>query len=78
MVKEIPEEKRKILISQYEAIRRSGLSNMFYSLSVQRIAYDNDFYELVNAIEDKQYTYILTNYSQLMKLITEDDIPAMA
>jgi len=64
------------IIAQYEAIRRSGLTNMFDRRTVQRIAYDNDFYELVTAIED-DYSAILSGYSELMKLIDEADIPEM-
>lgn len=64
------------IIAQYEAIRRSGLTNMFDRHTVQRIAYDNDFYELVTAIED-DYVAILSGYSELMKLIDEADIPEM-
>ncbi len=62
------------VIAQYEAVRRSGLTNMFDRRAVQRIAYENDFYELVNAAEDS-YREILTGYSELMGLIDEDDIP---
>jgi len=67
-------EKAKRIIAQYEAIRRSGQTNMFDKHAVQRIANDNEFYELVIAVEDN-YADILGHYSDLMKLITEDDIP---
>lgn len=69
-------ENREKVIAQYEAIRRSGLTNMFDRHRVQRIAYDNDFYELVNAAED-DYGAILGSYSELMKLINEADIPTI-
>lgn len=69
-------EKPEKVIAQYEAIRRSGQSNMFDKHAVQRIAYDNEFYELVTAIED-DYPAILSRYSKLMELIGENDIPEM-
>ena len=68
------EENKRKTIAQYEAIRRSGLTNMFDKYAVQRIASDNNFYELVLAVEDN-YIAILENYSDLMKLIDESDIP---
>ena len=64
---------RKV-IAQYESIRRLGQTNMLDKNMVQRIAYENGFYELVVAIEE-DYHYILKNYSDLMKLIDEKDIP---
>ena len=67
-------EKIKKIIAQYEAIRRLGQTNMFDKNMVQRIAYENRFYELVTAIEDG-YGKILENYSEWMKLVDEDDIP---
>ena len=69
-------EKPEKVIAQYEAVRRSGQTNMFDKHTVQRIAYDNDFYELVIAIED-DYMAILNHYSELMKLINESDIPGV-
>jgi len=68
-------ENPKKVIAQYEAVRRSGLTNMFDKNAVQRIAFDSDFYDLVNLITDGGYAEILTGYSELMKLIDEDDIP---
>ncbi len=65
---------KKKVIAQYEAIRRLGQTNMFDKNTVQRIAYENEFYELVTAIED-DYVSILRNYSELMKLVNEKDIP---
>lgn len=35
-------------------IRDTGLTNMFTVSTVQRIAYENDFYELVNFIEENK------------------------
>jgi len=68
------DDKTKKVIAQYEAVRRLGQTNMFDRIMVQRIAYENHFYELVNAIEDG-YGKILENYSEWMKLVNEDDIP---
>ena len=65
---------KKKIISQYEAIRRLGQTNMFDKNMVQRIAFENRFYELVIAIEE-DYGYIFRNYSDLMKLINEEEIP---
>lgn len=62
------------VIAQYEAVRRSGLTNMFDRYAVQRIASDSGFHELVIAAEDN-YGKILTGYSELMELIGEHDIP---
>jgi len=42
--------------------------------TVQRIANENEFYELVLAAEEK-YSDIIKNYSEWMKLITEEDVP---
>ena len=43
---------------QILAIRDTGLSNMFDIHAVQRIAYDMDFYELVNFIEENRSVYV--------------------
>jgi len=64
----------KKIIAQYEAIRRLGQTNMFRKYMVQRIAFENGFYELVNAIQD-DYTEVLKNYSKYIKMIKEKDIP---
>ena len=39
---------------QILAIRDTGLTNMFDTNMVQRLAYERDFYELVVFIEEKQ------------------------
>lgn len=39
-------------------IRDTGLTNMFDVSTVQRIAYENDFYELVNFIEENKKEYV--------------------
>lgn len=64
----------KKVIAQYEAVRRLGQTNMFDRHMVQRIALENGFHDLVVAAED-DYAKILSNYSEWMKLIGEDDIP---
>lgn len=43
---------------QILAIRDTGLTNMFDIHAVQRIAYDMDFYELVNFIEENRSAYV--------------------
>ena len=43
---------------QILAIRETGLTNMFDLPMVQRLAYDTDFFELVNFIEENRKEYI--------------------
>jgi len=64
----------KKIMAQYEAVRRSGLTNMFDKHAVMRIASDNDFHDLVVAAEEN-YGDILKRYSEVMKSIDEEDIP---
>ena len=45
--------KEQILI-----IRETGLTNMFYVNTVQRIAYEMDFYELVDFLETDRRAYV--------------------
>lgn len=42
---------------QILAIRKTGLTNMFDTLAVQRIAYGNSFFELVIFIEEHRDEY---------------------
>ena len=46
------------LIEQILEVRDTGLTNMFDTNTVQRIAYEMDFYELVNFIEDDRERYV--------------------
>lgn len=39
-------------------MRDTGLTNMFDIYMVQRLAYENDFYELVNFIEENKKEYV--------------------
>ena len=39
-------------------IRDTGLTNMFDIYMVQRLAYENDFYELVNFIDENKEEYV--------------------
>lgn len=39
-------------------IRDTGLTNMFDIYMVQRLAYENDFYELVSFIEENKDEYV--------------------
>lgn len=71
---DVKRKTHKKVIAQYEAIRRLGQTNMFDKNMVQRIAYENEFYELVEAIEE-DYAEILRNYSKWMTEINEEDIP---
>ena len=43
---------------QVLAIRDTGLTNMFDIHAVQKIAYDMEFYELVNFIEENRSAYV--------------------
>ena len=56
----------EIVMQQYETIRVSGMFNMNDFYSVQRYAYDNEFYDFVNFTENnsKQYLKILKYYSK--------------
>lgn len=43
---------------QILVIRDTGLANMFDLPMVQRLAYDRDFFELVNFIEENRKEYV--------------------
>lgn len=43
---------------QILVIRDTGLSNMFDVTAVQRIAYEMNFYELVNYLEENRKEYV--------------------
>ena len=43
---------------QAPPIGTKGLTNMFDIYMVQRLAYENDFYELVNFIEENKEEYV--------------------
>ena len=43
---------------QILAVRETGLTNMFDLNAVLRIAYDMDFFELVNFIEENKPAYV--------------------
>lgn len=43
---------------QILAVRDTALSNMFDIKNVQRIAYEMDFYELVNYLEENRKEYV--------------------
>ncbi len=46
------------IFSQILKVRDTGLVNMFDYIGVQRIAFENEFYELVNYIEEDKRAYI--------------------
>lgn len=59
--------------AQILTVRETGLTNMFDLSAVQRIAYDMDFFELVNFIEESKPAYvrfILTGEEQ--KVVSDD------
>ena len=43
---------------QLLTVRETGLTNMFDLNAVQRIAYDMDFFELVDFIEENKAAYV--------------------
>lgn len=43
---------------QILAVRNTSLSNMFDIRAIQRIAYEMDFYELVNYLEENRKEYV--------------------
>ena len=43
---------------QIMAVRASGKTNMFDVPAVQRLAFENGYYELVNFIEENKTSYI--------------------
>lgn len=43
---------------QILAVRNTGRTNMFDVTAVQRIAFEMDFYELVNYIEENRKGYV--------------------
>jgi hypothetical protein len=45
------------ILEQILAIRDSGKTNMLDTTMVQRLAFDNDYYALVNLIEDDKKSY---------------------
>ncbi len=47
----------EVIKEQILAIRDTGLTNMFDTKIVQKIAYDMGFYELVNYIEENKSQY---------------------
>lgn len=50
-------DKKEKIREQVLAVRDTGITNMFDSPMVQRIAFDNGYYELVNFIEEHKKAY---------------------
>ncbi len=64
------------VIAQFEAVRRSGLTNMMNRPRVQQIAFDNAFDDLGEVCEDSRgYGQLLQDYGRLIGTIDEADIP---
>ena len=74
-ITQLDKEEQETIVNQYEAVRRSGQTNMLNKTAVQRIAFDNDLYELVNFIDGDDYGSLLQNYAELQELIDEDNLP---
>ena len=51
------------VFEQLEEIRSSGVTNMFNRTRVQREAFEREFFSLVTAIEDNEYTDLLNEFS---------------
>ena len=49
------------IIAGIEYVRSTGVCNMFDATMVQRLAFDNGYYELVNFIEEhkKEYGHLI-------------------
>lgn len=47
----------EIVKEQIFSIRASGKTNMFDTVTVQRLAYENGYYELVDFIENNRRAY---------------------
>jgi hypothetical protein len=58
---------------QIEAIRIEGITNMLDSHTVQRLAFDHDFYELVDFIETNRKAYAHFIFTGELVLPGEDD-----
>ncbi|MBU0777760.1 DUF5049 domain-containing protein [Patescibacteria group bacterium] len=56
----------KEIMEQYEAIRKSGVTNMFDYYNVVKIADKLEFYSLASLIRE-EYGQLLMNFSSLMK-----------
>lgn len=54
-------DRKEKIREQVLAVRDTGITNMFDSPMVQRIAFDNGYYELVNFIEEhkKEYGHLI-------------------
>lgn len=54
-------DRKEKIREQVLAIRDTGITNMFDSPMVQRLAFDNGYYELVNFIEEhkKEYGHLI-------------------
>lgn len=46
------------ILNQILEIRETGLTNMFDVPTVQRLAFDREFYELVTWLEDHKAEYV--------------------
>lgn len=62
-------------VAEFEAIRKSGATNMFDRRAVWDIAFFNGFDSLLDIIEAGKYTEILSNYSRFIGDIEEDKVP---
>ena len=70
-IMQLSDEEQAEIIAQYEAIRKDGQFNMMNFLSVQRAAFENGYYALVNFVQNSRRAYvsILKNYGKLIKKV---------
>ena len=61
-------------LQQYEAIRRSGKTNMLEKGTVQKIAYECDYHSLVMYIEDYDNVKYLEMAEMAAKLYEGEDL----
>ncbi|MFW6008297.1 MAG: DUF5049 domain-containing protein [archaeon] len=66
------ENDKKKLVKQYEFIRKEGKVNMFDKDNVKKLAIKNDFIELATFIEERDYSQLLDNYSDLVEEYIEE------
>jgi hypothetical protein len=57
VVRVLPASMDETVIKQIMAVRATGETNMFDTNAVQRLAFNNEFYELVNFIETDRKAY---------------------
>lgn len=73
----LPEREQETIAAQFAAILRSSRTNIVDRNRVARIAFDNDFFELVNLITDGGYDSLLSNFGEIISNVGEREIPRL-